>query len=580
LILLAVLLVGYNYWVYSVQNEAAAARSVQSGVSQAANDIQTYLEDLKSVSLIPIARRYEDYDLPLLLRDIEGERKLLHQTDKSLQSLSEDILGFKKAIHSVIFVTPSGWYYAAFQQYATAADFDVTAQPWFESMLASSGEIHYIQPYYISYKRDLQQEEKQVFAVARAIVEIPSAQVVGIMLINTDTQIFASLEQRIQLYEHQRMILLDENNVTVYNSEAENIGQPASQQLLALINAENATMDSVHYLYAVETVPLSQWRVINLVPSAVINQDLRWMSTFTAIMVCLIVIISILVSRAMARQISNPLKRLVHTMELTEKGDLTSRVPIEHTDEIGMLSLAFNRMLDEVNRLVKVVYTDKLMQKELELSMLQSQINPHFLYNTLESISMMAEVNNDTQTAQMAASLGRILRYGLSKDGAIVTLGEELYVLKQYILLQQQRLSHQFKIEESVDSSLYKHPILRLTLQPIVENAINHGMKTVKRNGLIRITAQEMPGCILVHVSDNGSGIPPEQLEKLITSIADPGNDTANIGLRNVNRRIKLNFSEEYGITIQSTIDAGTTVTVKLPKDCSPGLDAETGEMH
>lgn len=571
LVLFLILLTGFNYIVYSRQNEAAAYRSTYSAARQAANEIETYLQDIKSLSLLPLSRQFDEHDLPFLLADIDGKRQWLLEAENSLGQLAKDIFNFKRDIQSVLFVTPKGRMYAFFSKTATPVDFEPAGMSWFEPLLSSGGEAYFLSPFPLVFQRDLTRYDTRTFSVARAIVEVPSAMVRGAVLINTECTYFDAIMRRLTLYDGQRMVVLDGQGNAVYDSAGGNLGVPVPQALndFAGQNAQTGrlTLDGTEYLAGVHSVSLPGWTLMNLVPAQAVNQELRWMLDVTVVLLGVILLLAVLISYLMGKHISEPLKRLSQTMQRVKNQDFSMHMDVDRTDEIGQLSESFNSMLDEINRLINVVYVNKLTQKELELSMLQSQINPHFLYNTLESISMMAEVNDDTAAARMATALGKILRYSISGDGVIVSLGEELYVLKQYILLQEERLGHQFAIEENISPSLYEHAILRLTLQPIVENAIYHGMNTLKLGGRISITGEECPDCVKLRIADNGRGMPPERLNALRESITRDGEMRDRIGLRNVNRRLKLYFGEAYGLIVDSTEGRGTVVTVILPRE-------------
>ena len=251
-------------------------------------------------------------------------------------------------------------------------------------------------------------------------------------------------------------------------------------------------------------------------------------------------------------------------MKMAEDGDFTNHVRLETRDEVGRLANSYNSLIDRINSLIKEVYLERINANELELQMLQSQINPHFLYNTLESISMMATINDDDITADMAASLGSILRYSISDLNLPVSLGDEVNHVKQYFSLQEYRFKNQYRLETDIEPSLLSLQTPKLMLQPIVENAIYHGMSTVRSGGLIRITGERKGrGVYEIRVTDNGAGIPAEKLESLNDYINEKNENFSSIGLRNVNRRIKLFCGENAGVTVSST-GGNTVVTIRL----------------
>jgi two-component system sensor histidine kinase YesM len=197
--------------------------------------------------------------------------------------------------------------------------------------------------------------------------------------------------------------------------------------------------------------------------------------------------------------------------------------------------------------------------------MLQSQINPHFIYNTLESISMMATINDDDTTSDMASALGSILRYGISNYNAEVLVKDEIDNLEQYILLQDIRFNSMYTISIKMDSDIQSLRIIKLILQPIVENAIYHGMKNVRSNGKIEVIGNNEREILNFYVVDNGKGMDTKQTKLLNEYINDQNNCFKSIGLRNVNKRIKLRYGNDYGLFISSNPESGTKVHIKVP---------------
>jgi two-component system sensor histidine kinase YesM len=252
-------------------------------------------------------------------------------------------------------------------------------------------------------------------------------------------------------------------------------------------------------------------------------------------------------------------------MKLIEKGDFKVKIKYSSKDEIGKLARTFNSMARKMNNLINEVYFDKLKQKDLEVQMLQNQINPHFLYNTLESIHMMAKINKDAETSRMAVALGKILRYSINRNQERVTVREEIEHLKDYIMLQKVRFEDIFDIEVNVDESLNEKNIIKLILQPIVENAVYHGMDSVESGGKIEIIGYEKENNIIFEVIDNGIGMDEKLVEKMNNYINDLDDTMKSIGLKNVNKRIQLHYGSEYGVKVFSKQGIGTRVQVTIP---------------
>jgi two-component system sensor histidine kinase YesM len=252
-------------------------------------------------------------------------------------------------------------------------------------------------------------------------------------------------------------------------------------------------------------------------------------------------------------------------MKLIENGDFNVKIKLRNRNEIGQLARTFNNMTRKVNKLINEVYVDKITQKELEVQMLQNQINPHFLYNTLESIHMMAEINEDEETSTMVRALGRILRYGISKKHEKVTVKQELDNINDYILLQKIRFSNIFDIKVNIDPNLYDFIIIKLIFQPLVENAIYHGLDETLSGGLIEITGEKSDNNLIFMVKDNGKGMDESSVIKMNNNLNDVDNSMSSIGLKNVSRRIKLKYGNDYGLEVSSVLGEYTAVKILLP---------------
>jgi two-component system sensor histidine kinase YesM len=250
---------------------------------------------------------------------------------------------------------------------------------------------------------------------------------------------------------------------------------------------------------------------------------------------------------------------------MVEKGDFDAKVKIEGKDEVNQLASTFNNMTDKIKKLINEVYINKIRQKELEMQMLQNQMNPHFLYNTLESIHMMAEVNRDKEVSRMARTLGKLLRYGIGRKQEQVTVKEEVEHLEDYIMLQKVRFEDIFVITVNVDRSLYECIIIKMILQPLVENAVYHGMENRSEGGKIEVKGYKSGEKIVFEVVDNGKGIDETQVKKLNDYINDRNNSFKSIGLKNINKRIRLYYGSLYGVEITSKIGIGTILKVIVP---------------
>lgn len=270
-------------------------------------------------------------------------------------------------------------------------------------------------------------------------------------------------------------------------------------------------------------------------------------------------------------RISIPIRKLKAGMEQIQKGDLDTRVHIQSKDEIGVLADGLNQMAGQLNEYIERVYGAEIKQKEAELGALKSQIKPHYLYNTLDVIRMTAITNDDRQTADMVESLARQLRYITGYENDVVLLERELVNISDYFKLISVRFEDLMELKISVPEKLKKAPILKLILQPIVENAVKYGLKPKKGKGMVWVSAKRADNMLEVTVMDDGVGMTEERLKLLRCNLTmgypnkRAEQEAGGIGLFNVKERIEKNFGKDYGIEVQSSIGTGTIVILRVP---------------
>ncbi len=252
-------------------------------------------------------------------------------------------------------------------------------------------------------------------------------------------------------------------------------------------------------------------------------------------------------------------------MESKVETNLNYNFAYNKNDEIGILINSYNDMKTRINTLITINYKNQIEQKELELKQLQNQINPHFIYNTLESIHMMAEINDDPETSTMAEYFGTIIRYSMNRRINTVKLKDEIEIINNYIYLQRIRFDSLFTIENLVTDDVLNCEIIKMIIQPLIENSIYHGLSECDGNGKIIIQALKSNDNLIITVSDNGIGIDDKTLESLNDYINDKNELFNGIALRNINKRLKLNYGEEYGLEITSILGKGTSMILTIP---------------
>ena len=288
---------------------------------------------------------------------------------------------------------------------------------------------------------------------------------------------------------------------------------------------------------------------------------------FSVIAFALILMLCLFLSYYIPLSITRPIRRLTQVTDQVAKGDLTVRSDVTGGLEARVLSDSMNTMIDKINELLEQVKTEQVRLRRAEFELLQSQINPHFLYNTLDAIVWLAEAGEQKKVVSMVGSLSDFFRISLNQGQDILDVREELQHVRSYLEIQQMRYQDILQYEICVPEELYSSRIPKITLQPLVENALYHGIKNKRGKGMIRIDGEMEDSDCILRITDNGRGMTPERLGQVREGIRNRNAcETEIYGLYNVNERIRLNFGEKYGITITSTYGEGTCVTVRLPE--------------
>ena len=294
----------------------------------------------------------------------------------------------------------------------------------------------------------------------------------------------------------------------------------------------------------------------------------RYFIVFVALLLIFIVGVSLLIVIHISRSITVPVANLGYVAQEISHGNLQARADCTTGDEIAVLGERINDMAQSLEKMMQQIRDDEQKMRHAELQLLQEQINPHFLYNTMDTIIWLIEGRKLDEAEDMLVSLSNFFRLVLSHGHEYISIQEEEQHIRSYLEIQQFRYHDILKYEISMDPALYEYRILKMTLQPLVENALYHGIKNKRDLGTIRITGRLRDTDILFTVSDDGIGMDSDTLEKLRSAITKPCKDTdSGFGMANVNERIRMNFGPEYGLSLDSAPGNGTIVTVRIPKE-------------
>lgn len=312
------------------------------------------------------------------------------------------------------------------------------------------------------------------------------------------------------------------------------------------------------------------WQLINKIPEKIVFKDLRKTRSNTFIFALGGVIISIISAWIISKSTGNKLDKLIKKFEKVEKGDFTTEVVIDSGDEFAEIEHHFNKMVKELDNLIKENYLCSLETKEAHLKALQYQINPHFLYNILEIINAIAATYKAKEIRKITQNLGSLFRYNITGlTGEVTQLRHEIEHIKTYIYLQQVQLPYKLEVFFDIEEAINRVKILKFTLQPIIENIIKHGFEDRCGSASIEINAV-VEDRLIITIADDGSGMSEDILIKLQERLEQrqiniKREDGVGIGLKNIQERIKLTYGEDYGITIKSVLNQGTMIIVTFP---------------
>ena len=321
-----------------------------------------------------------------------------------------------------------------------------------------------------------------------------------------------------------------------------------------------------NYYVTYRTVEGTSWRLFSYIPTMEYDKDILWLRFWIWLIILIACLLSVAVSIAISNGISRPVRDLSQKMLKIGDGDFSVSSSYVSKDEIGVLSLHFNKMVDQVKQLIRKVYQEELLKQKAELKSLRMQINPHFLYNSLESINWMARIRGVPEIGKIVKALGDLMRSSISGED-FVTVEEEIRNIGNYLTIQKFRYGEKVTVNFEIDPAILRVKVPKLILQPVVENAIAHGIEKKVGNGGIVISGTNLADKIQLRVEDNGIGMEEELASSILTDndLNKPDGHT-HIGLKNIDRRIRMYYGEETPITITSKPGKGTTVTICIPK--------------
>ena len=540
-------------------------------VDQVNLNLDTYLRDMMRISDSMYYRVIKNADLET--DSLTDQMSLLYETNRDL-------------LVSLGVFADDGQMIAAEPVSQLKDTANVTGQGWFRTATARIENLHFSTPHVEDLYADPDNKYSWVVSLSRS-VELTRAGTIthGVLLVDMNFSGIEQICENVDLGRSGYLYIIDGNGEIIYH--------PRQELIYSNLNHENNMVaasyeDGTHTesfegekrLVTVKTVGYTGWKIIAVTPTQAIVSNYSQYTTFVLLIALFGSFLLVFVNMLISSRIANPIKALEKSVKNIENGDLDEeKITIGGSYEVRHLGKTIRSMVCQTRKLMDDVVTEQESKRRSELDALQSQINPHFLYNTLDSIVWMIENEHYQGAVTMVTSLAKLFRISLGKGKNIVTVADEMEHVRNYLNIQNLRYKNKFHFEIEAEPEALGCATIKLIVQPLVENAIYHGLESMDSDGEIRIKAYIVGEDLYVDVIDNGLGMPQEQADELLreetVTVRGKG---SGIGLKNIKERIQLYFGEKYGLSLFSEPDEGMTARIHLP--VRPLVEPDSGKKE
>lgn len=318
-------------------------------------------------------------------------------------------------------------------------------------------------------------------------------------------------------------------------------------------------------IVAYDTIGVNRWKVAAVFPEEDILKRVNYIKLVTLSVIILLIAVAVPLASLLARYITRPISYLANHMKIIQKGNLDVKLDVTGASEIGILYKGIRDLVVRVNILLDQIRKEQETKRQLELAVMQAQINPHFLYNTLYSIKGLCDMNLNQDASSMVTALSNYFRISISRGQEIISVQDETEHIRNYLFIQEMRYGDDFTYDLDIDPQISGYSIIKLTLQPLVENAIYHGVKQTRGIGHIQVKGYAIENNLCFEVRDNGAGMSHERLDEIRLALKNKDSQKIGFGVRSVHERIQIHYGKDYGLTIDSEPGQGTVVKVLIP---------------
>ncbi len=568
IILIAVILGTLSYLIYSNYVITEISNVNLRDTRQIKNSIATLQNDIYELSTY-ICLNDQVQEI-LNLEDISSVT--LDNINKAMEPLA-GLLAFKEAISFISIYSKNGLEYYVSKDGSTGInDLELIQK---SSIYQRAVELKG-RPFWTPLGEEqifIKNNKNPKIAMFRSVLNMNNFQMQGFLMININLPFIEDIYRDAVENSEGTIIIVDENNeiISLNTSEQNLPDRPALlEKLIPYIDESegntifNLTGQEMMLTYS--TIDQSSWKVIYLVPTNIVLQPVKNILFLTIIVIIFCLIIGFILSMYTSSLLTKPINKLLSSMNRVKRGNFKEKVNFIYQDEIGKLGNEYNEMIDNIHELINRVYRLQLQEKEAELRALQAQINPHFLYNTLDTIYWKAIRKGQDEISEMVYALSRIFRFSLNRGEDFISVQNEKELIENYILLQKKRFADKLEYKIDFEERILNYTIPKLILQPFIENAIIHGAEKSETATLINISGYSRESKIYFIIEDNGTGIEQSVLEDINNSRNVSSSESGSgYAIHNVNERLDLYYQGDYGLAIDSKAGKGTRVEIIIP---------------
>ena len=445
---------------------------------------------------------------------------------------------------------------------------DIESLDWYQAAMESKSGIAVSSSH---GQNAIQSSYKWVITLSRALVNNQTGEREGLFFVDLNYSAISDLCNNNSIEEKGYIFVLDaEGNIVYHPKQQLMYGGLKTENIDAIMECREDSLiideggDSK--LYTMSKSKRTGWTVVGAVYTSELLKNNEQAQMWYLLVASILLLAVIGISSIISREITKPIRSLRDSMRKVQNGQFDTHVEVITENEIGSLGRSFNLMTSEIQALMEQNVYEQKQKRKSELKALQAQINPHFLYNTLDSIIWMSEAGENDEVVEMTSALARLLRQSISNDKEEVELEKEIEYVKNYLTIQKMRYKDKLEFFIYVDPRVAHVPIIKLVLQPLVENAIYHGIKYKETKGNLKIYARPVDGRVEIVVADDGIGMDEDVMEHIFDEHRKEQKRNG-VGVPNVQKRLKLQYGSEYGIRYESVKGAGTKAVITIPVD-------------